>query len=508
MCNNQTKEYTNYHYEARIRNQRDFYIDKESMIQYVNELEGIKEQIIPEFDVERFEKLPNNALLKFNVDYYYEWDFEKNEELGLDIWEVTKGTGKKMWWICNDCGSRYASSANSRSNGNNGGTKCPYCNGNKKVNHTNSLASLIPHLVTQWIFNKNIKNPYTIKSYSDEKAWWIGECGHEWETSVKNRSLGKNCPYCAGIKVLIGFNDMWTTNPELAKLLANTEDGYKYMQWSSKRLNWKCPDCGEIIKNKTISNVNKHPLACPKCSDGIKYPEKFMYHLLNELCINFSYDTSLEWSNNKRYDFYIPSLNTIIETHGGQHIIDRGFENIGGRTLEEEQVNDKYKYELAIQNGTKPEDYIVIDCRESKFEFIKNNIMESRLSELFDLDSVNWSRINLNATRSLVIDVCNTYSKGDKTIYELSEYFKLSKTTILKYLRKGNELGITNYEPYKKVIQLSLSYNLINTFNSTGHASEESGISRLAIYNVLCKKAKTSGGYIWMYKEDYDECFT
>lgn len=45
------------------------------------------------------------------------------------------------------------------------------------------------------------------------------------------------CP--APRKILIGFNDMWATNLDVAKLLANPEDGYKYTQYSNKKVNWK-----------------------------------------------------------------------------------------------------------------------------------------------------------------------------------------------------------------------------------------------------------------------------
>ena len=44
-----------------------------------------------------------------------------------------------------------------------------------------------------------------------------------------------------------------------------------------------------------------------------------------------------------------------------------------GKNLKQEQLNDKYKYDYAIQNGIK--NYIVIDARKSDFEFIRNSII-------------------------------------------------------------------------------------------------------------------------------------
>ena len=69
------------------------------------------------------------------------------------------------------------------------------------------------------------------------------------ETHLKNK-IG--CCVCSNIKIKIGFNDIWTTNKNLAQLLLNPDDGYKYTLNSGEKLDWKCPNCNLIIKNKTI----------------------------------------------------------------------------------------------------------------------------------------------------------------------------------------------------------------------------------------------------------------
>ena len=60
--------------------------------------------------------------------------------------------------------------------------------------------------------------------------------GHSFNTKAYNLIYNKTgCPICSGIKINIGFNDMWTTNPKLAELLLYKEDGYKYTQCSEKK---------------------------------------------------------------------------------------------------------------------------------------------------------------------------------------------------------------------------------------------------------------------------------
>ena len=85
----------------------------------------------------------------------------------------------------------------------------------------------------------------------------------------------------------------------------------------------------------------------------------------------------------KRYDIYIPSINCIIENHGIQHY-NKGFEFIGGRTLEEEQENDKYKKCVANKNGV--ENYIIIDCRKSTKEWVEQSVMQSYLPILLNFN--------------------------------------------------------------------------------------------------------------------------
>ena len=105
-------------------------------------------------------------------------------------------------------------------------------------------------------------------------------------------------------------------------------------------------------------------------------------------------------------------------------------------------TNDKNKKELAIENGIKPENYIVIDCRYSELEFIKNNILHSRLNEIFDLNNIDWIKIGQDSEKSLVKEVCdywhlhNEINNEGLTTTDLEKVFKLGKSTIIRILQK------------------------------------------------------------------------
>ena len=394
-------------------------------------------------DIERVATLSDNSMLKVKPDLWCKWNFEKNEELGYDIWGMTKGSSKIAWWVCNVCNDTHPSKIPTKVRG----SECSVCSG-RYVTSTNSLATNNPELAKEWhpTLNGELTPHDVTVGSSKQKVWWLGECGHFWDARIADRhSKNSKCNTCYGKKtVLVGFNDMWTTNPELAKLLANPEDGYTYTYGSNARVDWKCPSCGEIIKDKTIKDINQYGLSCPMCSDGFSFSEKVVYYLLKQLDVYFEKEKTFTWTNNKRYDFYIPSLNTIIELHGMQHY-NGGFERVGGRNLEEEQSNDQYKYELAIQNSIKPENYIVIDCRKSEIEFIKENILNSRLAEIFDLNKVDWDECNLNSQKPMKFKILELWNKG-LTGMAIKDELKIHEHTLYGILKNFETLGLCVYD--------------------------------------------------------------
>lgn len=81
----------------------------------------------------------------------------------------------------------------------------------------NSLQSVYPKLAIEFhpLLNGTL-TPDRITAHSGLKVYWKCPLGHDYQSTVNNRSIGKGCPYCAGKKVLIGFNDLQTLRPILA----------------------------------------------------------------------------------------------------------------------------------------------------------------------------------------------------------------------------------------------------------------------------------------------------
>ena len=275
-------------------------------------------------------------------------------------------------------------------------------------------------------------------------------CGYEGNIEENKLNTNRGCPCCSNKIAVLGINTIWDTDRWMCELGLSEEDAKTHTHRSNKRVEVICPDCGKP-KTKSIDGIySSHSIGC-SCSQKNSYPERVLYTLLMNTKIDFITQLSkkhLKWCEDKRYDFYFKLNNEeyIVETHGSQHY-ESGFERCGGRTLEEEQANDKYKYELAISNGIKPENYIVIDCRKSEFNFIKNNIINSRLSNLLNLSDLDWDYIFEKSLKNIVKEICEKRKETNKTTGELSKIYNIGMGTISDYLKIGNKLNWCNYDP-------------------------------------------------------------
>ena len=297
--------------------------------------------------------------------------------------------------------------------------------------------------------------------------------------------------------VVRGKTDLWTTHPEIAKLLLNKEDGYILSKESHKKADFRCPHCHTVIKNKIVRSVWRHGLKCPVCSDGISYPEKFVACLLEHLGISYVRDNTMPWSNDKRYDFYIEDMSLIIETHGVQHYSsEKVFCKENAR---DEADNDLYKRELALSNGIGH--YVELDCRNSDFNYIKTSVLNSELSLLFNLDNIDWNQVGKASLKSKVLEVCELYNSGVKSRTKISNALNLHISTVIDYLTRCADVGLCDYstDRHKKIICVDTG----EIYPSLQSVSE-AGFNMSQVSECCHGKAMTCGGYNWCFYEEYD----
>jgi DNA-directed RNA polymerase subunit M/transcription elongation factor TFIIS len=286
-----------------------------------------------------------------------------------------------------------------------------------------------------------------IRLFNSKAKGYIYECltCHTLQQRVERNIINKaNCNVCNNHKMIVGINDMWTTNPEIATLLLNKQDGFKYLVTSSLRTDFICPICNSILYNKLIGSVKSKGLQCKYCSDGVSYPEKFVCSMLKQLNIEFDKEVKFVWSDNKRYDFYIYHINTILEVHGMQHYKYNSFKLMGGQSLQSIIDNDKYKYNLAQTNHIS--NYIIINAMYSELDYIKNNIINSNFSQLYNLYHIDWLKCHNDAHNSLIDVAVRLWNKGYE-ITKISKLMHLHRFTISRYLKQGAVLHLCDYIP-------------------------------------------------------------
>ena len=289
------------------------------------------------------------------------------------------------------------------------------------------------------------KKHYNIKEQKYKDELWVTE---------DNLLKGRGCSCCNNKIISIGINDIGSTKPELVKYFINIEDAYIHTAKSNKKVLCKCPDCG-IKKEILISKLYYQGFSCPICGDGISYPNKFMFNLLRQLGVKFISEYNPKWIKKRKYDFYIPSMNLIIEMDGGFH---NKYNSLSGQTEKETKEIDNYKDKLANEHGLK---VIRIDCDyediSKRFEYIKNNIIKSRLNKIFNLNNIDWVKIGQLTEKNIVKEVCdywklhNNINNENITTTNLTNMFNISISTIRVYLKKGTKLNWCEYNPkYKK----------------------------------------------------------
>lgn len=251
-----------------------------------------------------------NDLQTVNPVLAKEWDHDKNGELKPE--NVTAYSGKKVWWKCSK-GHEWQAVIASR----NQGSSCPYCAGQKVLVGKNDLKSVNPVLANEWNYQKNNGlTPADVMSNSGKKVWWKCSKNHEWKASVAQRNNGRGCPYCTSKKVLIGYNDLQSTNPSLS-----TEWNYEknvgltpmnITANSHKKVWWKCDKGHEW--QATVYHRNKDR-GCPFCSleRNTSFPEYALVYYLEKYGINTNHSYK---GNGYELDVFIPDKKTAIEYDG------------------------------------------------------------------------------------------------------------------------------------------------------------------------------------------------
>ena len=285
-------------------------------------------------------KLPikgQTDLATTNPSLASEWHPTKN--LPLTPKDVKEYSNRKVWWMCPQ-GHEWQEQVNNRSNGNG----CPYCAGKKVLAGYNDLQTTHPVLASEWHPVKNgALTPDKVSAGAEKKVWWLGKCGHEWQSLLYSRKAGRGCPICRGLTVLKGFNDLASQKPKIAaewhptKNEELTPDAITVM--SEKKIWWKC-EYGHEWRAAVSTRSQGH--GCPTCSRRFHtfLPEQVIFFYLKRVfpdAINGYRDI---FSSPMELDVYLPSISTGIE-----------YDGVAWHKRNHKYASEKKKYTICHEKG-------------------------------------------------------------------------------------------------------------------------------------------------------------
>ena len=321
------------------------------------------------------------------------------------------------------------------------------------------------------------------------------------------------------------INNIAASNPWMIPYFEDKNFPYNNTFATKNKTLMRCPYCGRTKKTKPYYTYKTHHLPCV-CLDNMSYPEKLFYCLLEDLGIDFEYQFCPKWKEfifkgkkrTARYDFLLPN-HLIVETDGAWHNEDN---MLSGQTKEESIMIDKLKDEIAKNNGYS---VIHINCYNSDFNYIKKEIINT-LSNILNLENVNWDKIESNSYSNLLKTICNYKKENpEATTTKIGEKFHFSPTTIIKYLKIGTKLGWCLYNPsyetymsgkrMKGVVHLSTRKDAILAVDINNgeilkrydclEDADRDGFDGGNIAKCCKREYNFSYGFIWFYENDYSK---
>lgn len=183
------------------------------------------------------------------------------------------------------------------------------------------------------------------------------------QTAFEHLEGKEGCRIC--FKRKLSDSISLTHDEFIERAVAAHGDKYDYSMAEYKGMRFPvsiiCPNHGVFTQS---ANLHTHGGNCPMCKSS--KGEEFIMGVLEGMGMAFIKEKtfpSCRGARVKRFDFFIPDINALIEYHGNQHYtpVDR----FGGLlALMELRANDEYKKIWALQNGFVFKEYNYSDSRD------------------------------------------------------------------------------------------------------------------------------------------------
>lgn len=209
---------------------------------------------------------------------------------------------------------------------------------------------------------------------------------------------------------------------------------------------------------------------------------------------------NLKWATHKEQQQYVQEKHSK-QTESGVKIGTNNLDNLEGEVWKsitdypEYEISNKGRIKYPIRKGIKPYKMRITEGGNSadgyktfglKNENETKNIGIHRLVALLFIPNPN----NYNIVN---------HRDGDKSNNKFNNLEWCSRSQNTKHAYDNDLIS-----GKRKIYQLDVNNKIIKEWDTIKDAYETLGLSRTAINSVLSGKNKTSGGYYWCYKEEYD----
>lgn len=284
---------------------------------------------------------------------------------------------------------------------------------------------------------------------------------------------GTGCAYSNGKRIFEG-NSVYSLR-HLRPYIVDLDESKTIPKGSSKhKIKVKCTECGNE-KMVSPSELNKRGFFCEFCSNGISYPENFLKSYLKVKNINYEYQKSFKDLPNRRFDFFLPESNTVIETHGIQH-----YKKSGNWDYKETKKSDEIKENYCKTNNIR---FVKLNCSQSSFNFIQEEINNNNFLESISNDEVDLILKNIEEIKNYPVkEIVELHKEGNNT-REISLKVGISQRTILNILNRHNL-----YSKRKKRVRCRTTEEEFDSISDAQKKYNAPNISR------ACKSKKSFSG--------------
>lgn len=357
----------------------------------------------------------------------------------------------------------------------------------------NSIARLYPHLLAEWDYERNGNiDPECVSCGSSLKLYWKCKEEHSWTTSPSVRTKGHGCPYCAGVKLLAGFNDLATLHPNLLdewdylknKIIGITPECIAAGN-NKQKVFWICKNNSE---HKWVATVAGRVAGtgCPYCADEKRKVTKRKTYVKKNGSFAENYPELLkDWFYEKNDALNI--LPNKIPSHYSEVVWWKC--HICG-----------YVWTATPDNRANGRG--CPHCGKENHSQIMREVLLARYGSLLQNNpdvAAFWDYDNNSKTPDCITSKCHERIawkcpmcnyQWAKRVYKMTQYPCCPRC---KYSLN---------EEKKPIIQFDLELNEIARYNSPKEAAIATGIGRQYILTTARHDSKSTHGFVFRYVDD------